>query len=528
MAHATWSTSVFLAVCVALVDGGLVGNVTRGTQLQLWPCAGGENQMWSIQSGGYPHNTIALRQDNESVIDVLRFSNDSGATLRIWSRNGFKNAYNQQFHYVSEKMQLVSNMNGKCFTVENSTATAKNGDKVTLRHCSKTPRTMQMWHYDPQTGLIRHSANDDLCLDAGSKVVGCSVTPFSTYPYCNHSLPISSRVDDLISRLTVAEKAQFLVANGHTNGGVPRLQVKAFLYGECLHGVKSRCGAAVDGSTGCPTSFPHALGLGATFNRTLWTAVGSTISTEARSLYNQGLIGLSFWAPDINLFRDPRWGRGQEVPGEDPYLTSEYVAHYSRALQDGEDPRYLKTISSCKHFSAYDLERWENVTRQYFNAIVSDQDLVEYYWVPFRACVQRAHAQSIMCSYNAVNGVPSCANSLFQNTIVRGEWGFGGFFVSDCGAIGNIFHTHNYTNSSEGACQKGITGGTDVNCGRTYEQYLAQTVESGLLRESDLDVSVRRVMEFLFRLGYMDPDEVQPYKVCALVLLLMEITQLHL
>lgn len=158
---------------------------------------------------------------------------------------------------------------------------------------------------------------------------------------------------------------------------MPQLGVPRIPYAECLHGVLSGCGAAVGDQTGCPTSFPSALGLSAAFNRTLWSRVASVISTEARALNNQGVTGLLFWAPDINEFRDPRWGRGQEVPGEDPYLTSEYVAQYSRALQGADSGRYTKVVSTCKHFSAYDLEDWHGVDRHHFDAIVTDQDLVE-------------------------------------------------------------------------------------------------------------------------------------------------------
>ena len=504
-----------LLACLALlaVVEADVGNVTRGFKLQLWPCAAGEKQSWLIQTDPYPNHTITLRQDQHFVIDISQFSNESDAIVQLWQRNAFKAAYNQQFRYDVESKQIVSLMNGFCLTVFGPDLHAS--ASISMEKCSKANQDRQMWSYHADTGTIEAN-NSGLCIDAGSAVVGCTVAPFSSYPYCNYTLSVPERVEDLIKRLTVDEKAQFLSADKHTNGGVPRLQVKPFLYGECLHGVNvHQCGAVVNGSTstGCATSFPHALGLGATFNRSLWTEVATIISTEARALYNQGLIGLSFWAPDINLFRDPRWGRGQEVPGEDPFLTAEYVAHYSRALQEGDDPRYLKTISSCKHFSAYDLENWENVTRTHFNAIVSEQDLVEYYWVPFRSCVERAHAQSIMCSYNAVNGVPSCANSLFQNDIVRGEWGFDGFFVSDCGGINVIYASHNYTNSTEGACKLGIEAGTDTNCGKSYEKSLAQTVKDGMLTEAQLDVSVRRVMAHMFRLGYMDPDEIQPYRV---------------
>ena len=484
--------------------------VLRDINVQLWNCsANGEGQTWKIQTEGYPNNRIVLQGSApELVCDVANWGNVSGTNIHMHTPTQFFHAYNQQFKYDAESHKLTSLMNKLCVTAEGNFT----GANVAIYNCQADRSTLQQWVYNATSGRITLLANPALCLDAGSSA-NCTIPPFSGYKYCDSTLTVQERVDDLLPRLQVAEKAQFLLAKGHTNGGVPGLGVTPFLYGECLHGVNThQCGTAAPGSTGCPTSFPHALGLGATFNRTLWTLVGETISTEARALFNQGLIGLAMWAPNINLFRDPRWGRGQEVPGEDPYLTSEYVARYSRALQEGDDPRYFKLISSCKHFSAYDLERVGNVTRHTFNAIVSEQDLVEYYWVPFRSCVERAHAKSIMCSYNAVNGVPSCANSLFQNEIVREEWGFDGFIVSDCGAISN-FGAHNYTNSSEAASKAAIKGGTDTNCGSTYAKSLADAVTHGLLTEDQLDVSVRRVMEYMFRLGYMDPADQQPYNV---------------
>ena len=486
-------------------------SVNRGTSPQLWECGAtpndGDRQQWDFGTGHYPDKRISMRANASLVCDISEFQNASGTKLQIWQPNALKKAYNQQFHFDPTTKQITSLMNGFCVTAVNNIS----GSVLVMDKCKASTQVLQQWEYNSTTGLIRLAAIPTLCVDVGS-TSNCSMAPYSAHTYCNPAAPVPARVEDLLSRLSVAEKAQFLSAVGHTNNGVPRLGVPPFLYGECLHGVNCRCGDAAEGSTGCPTSFPHALGLSATFNRTLWTLVGDTISTEARALNNQGLIGLSFWAPDINLFRDPRWGRGQEVPGEDPYLSAEYVAHYSRALQ-GDDPHYLKVISSCKHFSAYDLESWEGVSRHQFNAIVSEQDLVEYYWVPFRSCVQRAHAKSIMCSYNAVNGIPSCANSLFQNEIVRGEWGFEGFFVSDCGAISNFNGQHNYTKTPEESCKAAILGGTDTNCGKTYQNALAQTVVDGLLTEAQLDVPVRRVMEYMFRLGYADPPENQPYRV---------------
>ncbi len=168
-----------------------------------------------------------------------------------------------------------------------------------------------------------------------------------------------------------AEKVTNLENN---NIGVPRLGMPSTRYNEALHGIVSGCGQATNGNTGCPTSFPHATALGATFNRSLWRRIGSAISTEGRALANQGIVGLFFWAPDINLGRDPRWGRGQEVPGEDPFLTSQYVMEYSYHFQHGEDDRYLKLVSTGKHYADYDQEgRPVGTDRGDFNAIVSDQ-----------------------------------------------------------------------------------------------------------------------------------------------------------
>ena len=199
----------------------------------------------------------------------------------------------------------------------------------------------QKWIYNETDGTFHYGQNLQLCLDAGTQV-NCSMSPYSSYSYCNYSNSVVDRVNDLLSRMTLTEKTQLLQSS---NPGIPRLGVPKLPFSECLHGVLSGCGAAAGGGTGCPTSFPHALGLGATFNRSLWSRVASSISTEARALHNQGVTGLAFWAPDINLFRDPRWGRGQEVPGEDPTLTAEYVYHYSRGLQEGDDTRYLKVNS---------------------------------------------------------------------------------------------------------------------------------------------------------------------------------------
>ena len=242
--------------------------------------------------------------------------------------------WNQQFHYNTTTKQIVSLMNGLCVAASEDSSVS--GTNVQMWFCANS--TGQQWMFNEQDGTFHSGLSSSLCLDAGT-TVNCTMTPYSTYPYCDDTQTVDKRVADLLSRMTLAEKTQLLQ---NKNTGIARLGVPRLPFSECLHGVLTRCGAAAGGGTGCPTSFPHALGLGATFNRTLWSHVSSAISTEARALNNQGIAGLAFWAPDINLFRDPRWGRGQEVPGEDPMLTAEYVYHYSRGLQEGDDPRYLK------------------------------------------------------------------------------------------------------------------------------------------------------------------------------------------
>lgn len=206
-----------------------------------------------------------------------------------------------------------------------------------------TGQEYQKWHYDTVHGRIRPVTADHLCLDrtiSHHEVLNCSYPPLNQFPYCNWTLPASERVQDLLSRMVLTEKAELLQ---DTNPGVKRLGLPKLQFAECLHGVWSECGrAAGNKSTGCPTSFPCPLSLAASFNRTLWSTISRSISTEARALHNQKKTGLAFWSPNINLFRDPRWGRGQEVQGEDPYLTSEYVKQYSAGLQEGEDPRYTK------------------------------------------------------------------------------------------------------------------------------------------------------------------------------------------
>ncbi len=237
----------------------------------------------------------------------------------------------------------------------------------------------------------------------------CKTGPLSTFPICNQSIPTDQRAADLISRMTTAEKIIRMREHG---ASVSRIGLPAFnFWSEALHGVCSSSSAA--------TSFPQIINLGATFNMSLVHRIASVISTEARALNNAGQTGLSFFSPNVNIFRDPRWGRGQETPGEDPYLSSQYAYAFVNGMQRGDDDRYLKVASTCKHYAAYDLESWGGFSRNSFNAIVSDQDLVETYLPPFESCIRDAHVAGIMCSYNSINGIPACADKFLLQTIAR-------------------------------------------------------------------------------------------------------------
>jgi beta-D-xylosidase 4 len=242
----------------------------------------------------------------------------------------------------------------------------------------------------------------------------CKSGPLASFPICDHSLPADQRAADLISRMTMGEKATWMV---NLVRAIPRLGLPTYeWWSEALHGVYYRKEAP---GVSDATSFPAPLNLGASFHLNLIQRVANTISTEARAANNENITGLNFFTPNINIFRDPRWGRGQETPGEDPFLTSQYVYTMVRGLQEGEDKRYLKISTVCKHYVAYDLESWNGVTRWTFDAQVPDQDLVETYLPPFETCIRDTNVAGIMCSLNAINGVPGCAHKFFLQTIAR-------------------------------------------------------------------------------------------------------------
>jgi beta-glucosidase len=319
------------------------------------------------------------------------------------------------------------------------------------------------------------------------------------------TLTMDVRLDDLVSQMTVEEK---IAQMGTDAPAIERLGIPKYnWWNEALHGV-ARAGLA--------TVFPQVIGLASTWNPTLIHQMAGVISDEGRAKFHQAVrenvrdlyTGLTFFCPNINIFRDPRWGRGQETYGEDPYLASRLAVNFIQGLQ-GDDSRYLKTVATPKHFAVHSGPEKE---RHSFDAIVSQRDLRMTYLPAFEACITEGQAFSIMGAYNRVNGEACCASPTLLQKILREEWGFNGYVVSDCGAIDDIYRHHALVDSAAEAAALAVKTGCDLECGCTYDipcdyGQLEQAVELGLLIEADLDRSVKRLFMARFRLGMFDPDD---------------------
>ncbi|KAJ6711411.1 SUGAR HYDROLASE-RELATED [Salix purpurea] len=276
-----------------------------------------------------------------------------------------------------------------------------------------------------------------------------------------------------------------------------------------LHGVSyvgpgTRFSSVVAGAT----SFPQVILTAASFNTSLFEAIGKVVSTEARAMYNVGLAGLTYWSPNINIFRDPRWGRGQETPGEDPLLSSKYGSGYVRGLQQRDDGNAegLKVAACCKHYTAYDVDNWKGVDRYHFNAVVTKQDMDDTFQPPFKSCVVDGNVASVMCSYNKVNGIPTCADPDLLSGVIRGEWKLNGYIVTDCDSIDVLYNSQHYTKTPEEAAAKSILAGVDLNCGSFLGQHTEAAVKAGLVNESAIDKAVSNNFATLMRLGFFDGD----------------------
>ena len=322
------------------------------------------------------------------------------------------------------------------------------------------------------------------------------------FEFLNHQLSLDDRVDLLVSQMTVEEKIGQMV---YTAPAIPRLMVPEYnWWNECLHGV-ARAGYA--------TVFPQSITIAGSWDTDLMFRVATAISDEARAKHHEfvrrgkhGIYqGLTFWSPNINIFRDPRWGRGHETYGEDPYLTGQMGLEFVKGLQ-GNDPKYLKVVATAKHYAVHS---GPEPLRHQFNAQVSERDLRETYLPAFRTLVMDGGAWSVMGAYNQFRGYPCCANPILEN-ILRNEWGFQGYVVSDCWAVSDFYKYQGFSADAAEASAIAVKNGTDLNCGNSYPN-LKEAVRRGIIEEKDLDVAVKRLFTARFKLGTFDPAEKVPY-----------------
>ena len=320
--------------------------------------------------------------------------------------------------------------------------------------------------------------------------------------YRDPSKPIDERVKDLVSKLTLDEKVHQMV---NSSPAIPRLGIPAYdWWNEALHGV-ARSGVA--------TVFPQAIAFGATFDDRLINKVSTAISDEARAMYNAAQAdgyherfgGLTFWTPNINIFRDPRWGRGQETYGEDPFLTSKIGVAFVKGMQ-GDDPNHLKVAACAKHFAVHSgPER----LRHEFNAIATPKDLYETYLPAFKALVD-AHVEAVMCAYNRTNNEPCCGSNLLLDSVLRDQWHFKGHVVSDCGAISDFYMGHHVVPGQPEAVALSVKHGVDLDCGDEYAA-LVVAVKRGLITEKEIDAALSTLLKTRFKLGLFDPKGSSPY-----------------
>jgi beta-glucosidase len=326
----------------------------------------------------------------------------------------------------------------------------------------------------------------------------------SEYPFQNPFLSFEARVNDLVSRMTLEEKISQMM---NSSAAIPRLGVPAYnWWNECLHGI-ARTSYHV-------TSYPQAIAMAACFDPFSMHMMGVYTSDESRAINNESIrnnvrdiyLGLTYWTPNINIFRDPRWGRGQETYGEDPYLTGTIGKAFVTGLQ-GDDPKYLKDAACAKHFA---IHSGPESSRHQFDAEISDYDLWDTYLPAFHELVVNAKVAGVMCAYNAYKKQPCCGNDLLMTQILRDEWNFKGYVTSDCGAIDDFYRGHKSDPDAETAAADAVLHGTDVNCGDTYSA-LGEAVKRGLITEEKISESVKRLFMIRFRLGMFDPPNMVPY-----------------
>ncbi|KJD34387.1 beta-glucosidase [Tamlana nanhaiensis] len=354
--------------------------------------------------------------------------------------------------------------------------------------------------------LLLHACKNETSNNSNTQTKTETAETFA-FEFYNTNLTIDERVTDLISRLTLEEKIDQMM---NSTPGIPRLNIPPYDYwNEALHGVGRSCAATV---------FPQAIALGATFDAELAHRVSTIISDEARALYNAATAkgyhkkygGLTFWTPNVNIFRDPRWGRGQETYGEDPYLTGLLGEAFVKGLQ-GDNPDFLKTAACAKHYAVHS---GPEKLRHEFNATTSQKDLWETYLPAFEQLVN-AEVETIMCAYNSTNGMPCCANTYLINDVLKDKWQFDGHIVTDCGALEDFYNTpsnggHGIAKSKAEAAAMALKSGINLNCGGIYN-HLDEAIIDGLITEKDIDEQLFNLLKTRFKLGLFNPKGSSPY-----------------
>ncbi|KAK3300579.1 glycoside hydrolase family 3 protein [Chaetomium fimeti] len=356
----------------------------------------------------------------------------------------------------------------------------------------------------------------------GFQYPDCVNGPLANNTVCDAKAAPPDRAAALVKALKIEEKLENLV---DMSKGAERLGLPPYAWwSEALHGVAASPGVRFNRTEGgrfsYATSFANTITLAAAFDDDLVYKVADKISTEARAFANAGLAGLDYWTPNINPYKDPRWGRGHETPGEDPVRIKGYVKALLAGLE-GDDPSIRKVVATCKHYAAYDLERWQGVTRHRFDAVVSLQDLSEYYLPPFQQCARDSKVGSFMCSYNALNGTPACASTYLMDDILRKHWGWtehNNYITSDCNAVQDFlpgWHNFSTTQTEAQAAAVAYEAGTDTVCevpGWPPYTDVVGAYNQSLLSEEVIDKALKRLYEGLVRVGYFDAPSVSPYR----------------
>eukprot|EP00039_Didymoeca_costata_P029658 m.25723 g.25723 ORF g.25723 m.25723 type:complete len:900 (-) comp7734_c0_seq3:2011-4710(-) len=419
---------------------------------------------------------------------------------------------------VSMNGFLLKSLNGQCIAVQGCCDPGPLS-LVDCSQCTNTGRSPDCFlNYSNSSGTLKTIVSG-LCFDGGTPLPprGC-MQPGSTktLPFCNTKLSNAARATDLVSRMTLVEKVTGVLSmimvplyflngtkvnyNLRQTSGVPRLGVPPIKYNEALHGIEALCLS----SGKCPTMFPETIGMAASFNSTLWQAVGNSLGHEGRALYNAGLDAGSFWAPDVNPFRDPRYGRGMETAGEDAYVNARYAQSYVTAIQGskgGADAGSLLSSTACKHILLYDSQ---TPYPSAHSVNVSIRDLNDYYLKPWTQGCAPASAASMMCSYGAFNGVPDCANKEMLADKLKKMWP--GFIVSDCDAVAGVYSSHKFAPNATSGVAAAINAGVDLDCGPTYLDYLVPAVEEGLVEEATVTAAAIRVLTAQFAIGFFDNE----------------------